>query len=150
MNRLLEVNLTAGLPIPSLDVPTFFAENADAKAGMFAEPDLIAVKQYHRRRMAGIHVAIHLRRDALADLFAVDEGAIETAEIADAKGRRHDFEDTVVTRYIQMLHFLGKGDRAIARTADETGRRFRENKRPTDERSASKEDRNIAIHDSLP
>jgi hypothetical protein len=56
----------------------------------------IAIDQHHRTRMAGVPVPIHLRRNTPADLLVVDEGAVEAAQVSDAQGRRHDFEDAVM------------------------------------------------------
>ena len=92
MDRFREAKLTTGAPALPLDFLTLFAKNANAEGCVFAEPDFIAIGQHDRWRMAGDYVPIHLRRDALTDFFAVDEGAVEAAQVTDAKGRRHNFE----------------------------------------------------------
>jgi hypothetical protein len=96
MDRFREAKITTGAPGLPLNFLTLFAKNANAEGCVFAEADFIAIGQHDRRRMAGVHVPIHLRRDTLADFFAVDEGAVEAAQVSDAKDRRHNFEDAMM------------------------------------------------------
>src|SRR5690348_4389994 len=65
MDRLLKAKFAAGPLALSLAILLLLIENANAKGGVFAKANFIAVQQQHRRRMASVHVLIDLKRDAL-------------------------------------------------------------------------------------
>ena len=102
MDRFREAKLTTGAPALPLDFVTLFAKNANAEGCVFAEPDFIAIGQHDRWRMAGDYVSLHLRRNVLPYLLAVDVGAVVAAQIVYPKGRRRDFEKAVMRRHIQV------------------------------------------------
>src|SRR5262249_46139244 len=92
MNRFFEAQLAAGAARLSCDILPLAGENAHTKCSVFTQPDFIAVNQRYRWLIAVFRVSRRHRCVALTNFFAVDVGAVQTAEIADAEGGRSNFE----------------------------------------------------------
>src|SRR5262249_11523846 len=95
-------------------------DEAEAGHGA-AQTDLVARLQVvFRQRQAGT-LRGRLVPFALANLLAVDEGAVEAAEVADADVRRVDVEQAVVAGDLLMVAVVRQPRLAVPRPAEQAG-----------------------------